>query len=227
MWVAEFTILDRHCIYSQRTKRFNLFDLFYPIASFERRGKPFVAGLHILKGEEKGKKHFIAAVKKDRRIKRLEQADNLVITLASEPGRRAEHVKHFYNPEIFPVEPAIFDNRGMEHWKVACWRKRPLSELVAVAVKHYEGRLISLQQSKLQDIFIPHALPKLTQKQQQALELAFRCGYYTHPRKADLRQLAKKAGLALSTFQEHLRKAETSLLPFLIKDYLGKKGRSE
>lgn len=226
MWVAEFTLFDKDCIYSTRTKLFNLFDLFYPLASFERAGHSFVVGLHILKGNENNKKKFIDAVRKDKRIKRLEQSNGLVVTLAAEPGKRAGHVKHFYNPEIFLTQPAVFDNKGIEHWQVACWRKKPLSELVAVAVKHYKGKLVCLQQSKLYDVFIPHALPKLSEKQQQALELAFRQGYYSYPRKVDLRQLAAKSGCALSTFQEHLRKAETSLLPFLIQDFLKKKGKS-
>ncbi len=225
MWIAEFTIFDKDCIYSQRTKRFGLFDLFYPIASFERNGRPFVVAMHILKGNEKNKKKFVRAVRKDKRIKRLEQSNGLIVTLASEPGERAGHVKHFYNPEIFLTEPAVFDNKGFEHWKVACWSKKPLSDLVAVAIKYYKGKLMGLRESKLQDIFIPHVLPKLTEKQQNALELAFKEGYYSYPRKTDLRQLAKRSGLALSTFQEHLRKAETALLPFLIGDYLGKKGK--
>jgi len=45
-----------------------------------------------------------------------------------------------------------------------------------------------------------------------------RHGYYTWPRKADLGVLARQAGVSVSTFQEHLRKAEAKLLPFFAEN---------
>jgi len=52
----------------------------------------------------------------------------------------------------------------------------------------------------------------LTTKQQTALRLAKQNGYYDYPRKIKIENLAEKMGIAFSTFQEHLRKAESKIL---------------
>jgi predicted DNA binding protein len=62
-------------------------------------------------------------------------------------------------------------------------------------------------------------LPKLTNKQKQALDLAMKYDYYEYPRKIKLEKLAKFMKISLSTYQAHLRKAERKILPFVIKRY--------
>ena len=65
-------------------------------------------------------------------------------------------------------------------------------------------------------------MPKLTKNQKKAIEIAYNSGYYTYPRKMSLEDLAKIAGIGISTFQEHLRKAEMKLLPVIIENQLKK-----
>ena len=48
-------------------------------------------------------------------------------------------------------------------------------------------------------------------------ELAYENGYYSYPRKITLKKLAGLAKIGISTFQEHLRKAELKLLPTIIE----------
>jgi predicted DNA binding protein len=52
----------------------------------------------------------------------------------------------------------------------------------------------------------------LTPKQLEAIRIAFRRGFYNYPRRIRISDLAKEAGSARSTFQEHLRLAEIRLL---------------
>jgi acylphosphatase len=52
----------------------------------------------------------------------------------------------------------------------------------------------------------------LTEKQQEAVSLAFRLGYFDTPRKISVNKLAEKLGLASSTLAVHLRRAERRLL---------------
>lgn len=62
-------------------------------------------------------------------------------------------------------------------------------------------------------------LPGLTRRQAQALLAAHDGGYYAVPRRVTTRELGRKAGLAPSTFKEHLQRAEAqvveAMLPFL------------
>jgi predicted DNA binding protein len=59
----------------------------------------------------------------------------------------------------------------------------------------------------------------LTQKQRDAILLAYEEGYYLSPRKTRIEDLATKVGISRPTYEEHLRKAENkiaaSLLPLL------------
>ena len=54
-------------------------------------------------------------------------------------------------------------------------------------------------------------------KQRRALELALEFGYYNYPRNISVDNLSKKAKMPRTTFQEHLRKAESKLMGLLIQ----------
>ncbi len=73
--------------------------------------------------------------------------------------------------------------------------------------------MLSIKEKDFTDIFIPHIMPKITDKQKEAIELAIENGYYGFPRKTDLEKLSKIMKISRVTFQEHLRKAESKLVP--------------
>ena len=76
-------------------------------------------------------------------------------------------------------------------------------------------RVVSLTDAK----FPPHSLiSHLTEKQQRALITAYILGYYDVPKKIGLVQLAERLGLARSTLDAHLRKAEHRLLYHIINE---------
>ncbi len=56
----------------------------------------------------------------------------------------------------------------------------------------------------------------LTEKQIEALLMAYNYGYYEMPRKADVKTIAEKEQVPRTTFQEHLRKAESKLVASLV-----------
>lgn len=58
--------------------------------------------------------------------------------------------------------------------------------------------------------------PTLTKKQASALLTAYRSGYYSLPRKADVKTIAGKLKVARTTFQDHLRKAESKVISTMI-----------
>jgi predicted DNA binding protein len=70
-------------------------------------------------------------------------------------------------------------------------------------------------------VMIPRSsiLGKLTKKQQNALRSAIDLGYFDIPPRTSTETMAEKYGVARTTFEEHLRKAEEkilkSLLPYL------------
>ena len=61
-------------------------------------------------------------------------------------------------------------------------------------------------------------ISRLTEKQQEAISLAFRLGYFDTPRKISVEELAAKLGLASSTLAVHLRRAERRLLADMLNE---------
>jgi len=59
------------------------------------------------------------------------------------------------------------------------------------------------------NVFPPHSLNRLTEKQRRVFTTAYNLGYYDVPRKIGLVQLAERFDLALSTLDVLLRRGET------------------
>lgn len=62
------------------------------------------------------------------------------------------------------------------------------------------------------DSGIPASMDDLTDRQREALEVAYRAGYFDWPREATAEEVAESMGIASATLHSHLRKAEGKLL---------------
>jgi hypothetical protein len=76
-------------------------------------------------------------------------------------------------------------------------------------------KVLSLTDAKFS---IDSPISCLTEKQQEAISLAFRLGYFDTPRKISADALAKKLGLSSSTLAVHLRRAERRLLAEMLNE---------
>ena len=76
-------------------------------------------------------------------------------------------------------------------------------------------KVLSLTDAK----FSPNSpISRLTDKQQEAISLAFRLGYFDTPRKISVDGLAEKLDLSSSTLAVHLRRAERRLLAEMLNE---------
>ena len=141
-----------------------------------------------------------------------------VFTYEINLGKEGEHVMLYHNKSILFVKPTINHYDGHEYWEVASWKREELENFIKELKGHMDVcKIIKLENSKLTDVYFPNTMPKLSKHQKIALELAYLNGYYSYPRKIHLNELAKIAKIGISTFQEHLRKAELKLLPAIIE----------
>jgi len=65
-------------------------------------------------------------------------------------------------------------------------------------------------------IWVNSLFAEMTQKQVDALLKAHRHGYYTSPRQITTENIAHAVGVARSTYEEHLRKAENRIMEALV-----------
>jgi|GEM_PF-950015 len=92
-------------------------------------------------------------------------------------------------------------------------------------IEQFPGaRLISKKRPATRDgsrsvLSSPLFLPKLTEKQARALLAAYEAGYYEFPRKVTTDEVSISLGIARSTFEQHLNRAEhhalRAMLPFV------------
>jgi len=81
--------------------------------------------------------------------------------------------------------------------------------------RRVDFKVLSLTDAKFS---LNSPISRLTEKQQEALSLAFRFGYFDTPRKISSDELAQKLHLSSSTLAVHLRRAERRLLAEMLNE---------
>jgi predicted DNA binding protein len=219
MWITKLT-WKHDCMLGNRCKKFNVSATGYPLDTYEENGRRYHTYFKVLNGKEEDINEFVEDLKKDKRVLELEFEGNSLFFLSYYEIEELVPTT-FYHKRIFFVKPIVVDNGGVEHWELASWKKEYLSEFIINTQKTTHGleffKILKIEQTKITDVYFPHAMPKLTKGQKSAFELAFNEGYYKYPRETDLQSLAKLAKVSLPTFREHIMRAEERLIPDLVK----------
>jgi len=218
MWYLKFKLKHTDCIVHPLVEKYNLHVEFYPLGSYLKGNFVYTSSIHILKGDEKDIKKYLAELKKDKRIVKIEVSKVIFMLTKENSSKKTYQV--MYNPKLLYITPAFNSPDGFEIWDVACWDRKPLEELIEVMEKakttiYFE--VLKFEEKDMDDIYILQLFPQLPKKQRQAIELAYKHGYYQFPKKTNLDKLAKMMGISKATFQENLKKAEAKLIPLLLR----------
>jgi predicted DNA binding protein len=219
MWKAVFEGKHNTCIIAPLCKKHNVTDFVYLVNAWEERDSFYYSEAHILQGREEDKKRFARELKKEESMLKFEHKANFIITLERKPKWMAAYMP-LWDKRIIQTKPVVQKTDGTEHWEMACWDKDPLMQILERLPKEFEIRLKSITQTRIDEIFLPHVMPKLSERQKQAIDLAVKKGYYEFPRKANLDDLAHELGLKKPTLQQHLRIAEKKVVPFLTENIM-------
>ena len=217
MWKAVFEGKHKTCILAPLCKKYKITDFVYLVNAWEEKDSFYYSEAHILQGVEENKKKFVKDLKKQ--VLKLERKGNFILTLEKKPNWMAAYMP-LWDKRIIQTKPVIQKTDGTEHWEMACWDKQPLMQILERLPKEFEIKLKSITQTKIDEIFLPHFMPKLSDKQKNTIELAVKRGYYEFPRKVNLNDLSKELKISKSTVQQHLRVAEKKIIPFLTENIL-------
>ncbi|MBU3940846.1 MAG: helix-turn-helix domain-containing protein [Nanoarchaeota archaeon] len=217
MWITKFKLKDNQDIYSELCKKLKIEFYAYPYSIYTKNNKINVIVAGTISGNNK--QQFIKEIKKDKRVKKIEKHHDFILVHAQHPLTRESkaEIKIFYNPEYIQVKPIHVASDGWEYYELACLDRKELNKILKTARKHYNGKVFSIKEEKIKSITNFELMPKLTDKQEEAIVLAFKQGYYTYPRNLTLPELAKMKKKAYSTFQESLRKAEAKIIEHFLK----------
>ncbi|MEK6836881.1 MAG: helix-turn-helix domain-containing protein [Nanoarchaeota archaeon] len=210
MWVAKIKLDSQKTLMGKNALENNVSLIGFPLSHHIQAPWIFVNVAGTIFGEEKDKKIFIKSMKKEDRVINIESNNDFIIATVKDP----DYLHPFYDKSILHVSPALISKKGYEIVTLGSFDRNKLMEIAEILGKEYKAELLSINQKKVKSLSIVKIEPELTKKQKDAISLAIKNGYYNVPRKISVESLAKMAKLSFSTFQVHLRKAESKLIPY-------------
>ena len=115
------------------------------------------------------------------------------------------------------IEPIMYKH-GWEWYRILAFRQKDVKELFLELAKFANVQLVSrrtLEETAVRESLVlsPRSLlGELTKKQSHALMTAIARGYYEIPKKLSTDDIAKSLDLPRTTYEEHLRKAESKVM---------------
>lgn len=125
--------------------------------------------------------------------------------------------KHLEKFNCMKIEPTIY-REGWEWYRIIAFNQKDIKKLFDSLAKFAKFEIISRRttpEHSVRDSFIISAntlLGQLTEKQSLALISALSQGYYRVPKKVTTDEIASTLGVPRTTYEEHLRKAESKIL---------------
>lgn len=217
MWYLKFKVQHRGCIYTPKTKELGLRDFTYPLGHVRKNKSVILSAVHVLEGTDESIRKYVGYLRKHKNILRIEGSGKVFFTKVKEELSPVEYLA-VYNPELMFPAPVINDKDGFEIWQVASWDRKHLERIIKLSesqtITFFE--LMEFKKEVIREIYISNLLPKLAPKQLEALRLAFENGYYEVPKKTNLDKLARIMNVHKATYQEHLKRAEARIIPFIV-----------
>ncbi len=211
MWIGKFKI-KHECFILSKLDNNPIKVLAYVLGVHEDKESLYYTTFLIPVGREENIQKFIFDMKNDEQVVNIEEMHNQLITL-TKVAKSKKHVSSEFSHELFLVEP-ILHEEGYEYWHLASWKREKLVEFYNKTREIGKVEILKLQEEKPRDIFYPRIMPSLSAQQKKAFDVAVEFGYYDHPQKIYLEELAKVMSVSRMAYREHLRKAESKLFPF-------------
>lgn len=219
MWLLKLQ-LKHNCIIGNRCKQFNCTSSGYPLDHYVEGGEIHYLHFEKIGGKPEDIEVFLDDLRKEKSVTRFEANGDTVFFVCkgrkkvSMPGQLSLAAK-----KVFHTKPVFVDEGGLEHWEVASWCRKDITDFIQFMKQKTVGlnsfKILKVVKMGTNDLFFPQLMPKISSGQKKALDLAIKEGYYDYPRNIELAELAAIMDVAPSTYREHLRKAEKVMLPFL------------
>ena len=182
--------------------------------AYEDKGKEYLYKVCVVSGKRKAE--FIKGLTEEKRAEII-KIENDQIFYRIRVDTAFHHL--ILGGTVFFLRPVLAYG-GWEYWTLGSLQKRHLLEIFkkvkSIGLKT-EIYLQSLRQMPI-NILLPSVFTSLTKKQLEAIRAASKFGYYEYPRKSSAEDISKRLHVPRSTFQEHLKKAESKLMASLLSE---------
>ncbi|MFH1440374.1 MAG: helix-turn-helix domain-containing protein [Candidatus Woesearchaeota archaeon] len=217
MWTARLKIKHEESWACKGAKKHNVTLYCYPLTFYSDKNKDYISSYHIVYGDEKRKKAYIDEIKSLSQMKFIDIEGDQYIFSYYIPRKETRLLRNVVPGLIF-TKPIIIKPDGWQYVEVAAWKKNILNQFIKNTKKGYDIEFLMYKEEKVAKITMPLQLPNLSGMQDKVVKLAYEMGYYDFPKKTNIRKLAKALKISESTCQEHLRMAESKMMPFILEN---------
>lgn len=209
MWIINVKVpYNKNTLLGALAKKYSVRFFGYPISHIIEKDRIRMITAGTIIGEQKKITEVIKELSKSSKVYNIEFNNNQLILDISQN----KATKFLFEPGIFLTKPAEVNKKGEYFFEIASWEKSKLTKIFMKSLIS-ELKLNKIQQKKITSIELTKTSINLTEKQKEAINLAKKYGYYSHPRKITLKELAKIMNVSYTTFQYHLRTAEEKIIP--------------
>ncbi|MBW2989140.1 helix-turn-helix domain-containing protein [Candidatus Woesearchaeota archaeon] len=215
MWVMKLKVESKNQFLGRLAIKHKVSMTGYPLSYYKDEKWIYLITCGFMFGEEKNKKRLVKDAKKQPELVKLEMRDDFAVLVTKQPL----FTEPVWNPKIIRPSPTIINCKEKMHtWELASFDRKILGDVLKFAEKHLGARLLKLRNENISNISITRLLPELSAKQKIAMEIAINNGYYSYPKKINMEKLAKIMGVSYSTYQQHLKTAESKIIPSIYEE---------
>jgi len=216
MWVMKLKVNSEKQLMGRIAIKHKITISGYPLSYWKEKDHLCLIQCGFFFGDLDETKELVEDIKSQPEVIKFEHTKNFAIMVSKQPL----YTEPVWNPHIIRPGPVVINHKEKKHtWNLACFDKELLMEVYEFAKKFLDAELLKLKKEKLTNVYINHIHPKLTDKQRKALEIAMNNGYYDFPKKINMEKLASIMGVSYATYQAHLKKAESKIVPEVYKEF--------
>ena len=134
MWIAKLSVYDEKGTFASRAKKFNVGVHGFMLNYYSTNNALYYTLLAFVEGNDKD---FIADLRKDKKVKKIETEGNFFVCRLKETinKERQQFIKLFYNPLLIQMRPFIISSDGWEELELASFERKYLEEILKVSKK--------------------------------------------------------------------------------------------
>lgn len=208
MWTLSFITKNEKSIINILANKHNISFFGYPLNVEEKKDFVLVTFYGWTNASITKTEQFYKDLSDFEDVVDVEYYEQAIILCIKQP----KEAESFYSRKIIYLKPILINNDFTQEYVLGSWNRDFLSKILQTKIKNVDIKLRKIEQKPIQNIGLFSPI-NMTQKQQNAFQLAKQEGYYEFPkRNTNLNALAKKSDVSMATLQAHLRKAEQKIL---------------
>ncbi len=213
MWVLKLNLKCEGQFMGTLAKKHSVSLSGYPLSFQRKKSCLHLLSFGIIFGDDNHKKAFLEDIGSRKECVSLEHNNDFFVSITKQPL----FTQPLYHPLIFRPSPVIIHKDGFHIWELASFERKLLENVIQFAKKKIGARIVSFKNKNIKQISFTSFPNELTSQQKKAMELAIHQGYYEFPKKVTMESLAKEMKVSYSTYQAHLKKAESRIIPSIYR----------